>query len=92
MKIKESQNLKYDKISSISTGGDAYDRLDFQPEVCVLEEFNRVDEVLILHFKNKTHASIQAKTPDGVAEIDFIETLLPDMVGKSYAEILETEI
>lgn len=92
MRIKESKNLKYDKTTRISTGGEDYDRLEFQPEACVLESFKRMDDTLLLHFKNKTHAVIKAQNVEGGREIDLVAKNLPKLLKHSYEEILETNL
>jgi len=92
MKIGESKNLKHDKIANISTGGDDYDNLEFQPRVCVLDSFERTDDILLLYFKNRTRAAIKAHNTEGSGEIDAIEKKLPNFIKHSYEEILNTEI
>ena len=92
MVIRESKNLKYDKTTKISTGGEDYDRLEIQPGVCVLESFERLDDTLILHFKNKTYAVIRAKNIEGGHEIDLIANKLPGLLRHHYEEILEMDI
>jgi len=90
MRIIESKNLKYDKNTKISTGGEDYDKLELQPKVCVLERFERMDDTLVLYFKNKTHATIKAQNTEGGREIDLIEKKLPNLLKHSYEAILET--
>lgn len=92
MRIRDSKNLKYDKVAKISTGGEDYDRLEFQPATCVLESFERLDDTLVLHFKNKTHAIIRAQNTEGGREIDLIEKKLLVLHKPSYQEILEMGI
>ena len=92
MRIRESKNLKYDKTTKISTGEGDYDRLEFQPGVCVLESFERMDDTLLLHFKNKTYAHISAQNIEGGREIDLIVEKLPDFLKHSYEEILEADL
>lgn len=92
MKIRESKNLKYDKIAKILSDVDAYDKLEFQPGVCLLESFERRDDTLMLHFKNRTWAVIKAQNIEGSREIDSIEKKLPNLIKHSYEEILNTEI
>jgi len=92
MKIRESKNLKYDTISKIESDEDNYDRLEFQPQVCILEGFERLDDTLKLRFKNKTHATIKAQNVEGGQEIDFIEKKLPSLLKHSYEEILELDL
>jgi len=90
MRIRESKNLKYDKTTKISTGGEDYDRLEFQPGVCVLESFEKLDDTLVLHFKNKTYAVIRAQNIEGGLEIDEISKRLAGFIAHTYEEILET--
>ena len=92
MRIRESKNLKYDKTTKISTGGEDYDRLEFQPGVCVLASFERLDDTLVLHFKNRTYAIIKAQNIEGGREIDLIIRKLPGLLKHSYEEILETDL
>lgn len=92
MRIMESKNLKYDTTSKITSGGSDYDRLEFRPGVCVLEGFERLDDTLILHFKNKTYAVIKAHNIEGSREIDLIERKLPSLLKHSYEEILGTDL
>ncbi len=92
MRIRKSKNLKYDRASKVLTGEGDYDRLEFQPGVCVLENFERVDDTLMLHFKNKTYAVIKAQNTEGSHEIDLIEEKLPSLLKHSYEEILETDL
>ena len=92
MRVRESKNLKYDKTTNISNGGEDYDRLDFQPGVCLLEGFERLDDTLVFHFKNKTHAVIRAQNIEGSHEIDLIENKLSDLFGHSYEEILAIDL
>lgn len=91
MRVRESKNLKYDKTTKISTGGEDYDRLEFQPAVCILERFERMDDTLVLYFKNKTHATIKAQNIEGGREIDLIEKKLPGLLKHSYEEVLNLD-
>lgn len=61
-----------------------------EPEKCILEDFHAHNDRLELDFKNGTIAFIEARNPQGGLEIDRIEERLPDFIGKSYQEILET--
>ena len=92
MRIRESKNLKYDKTTKISTGGEDYDRLEIQPGVSILESFEKLDDTLVLHFKNRTHAVIRAINIEGGHEIDLIAKKLPSLHRHSYEEILETDL
>jgi len=92
MRVRDSKNLKYDKTTKISTGGEDYDRLEIQPGVCILASFERMDDTLVLHFRNKTYAVIRAQNIEGGREIDLIEKKLPSLLKHSYEEILETDL
>lgn len=91
MRIRESKNLKYDKTTKVITGEGDYDGLDFQPGVCVLECFEKLDDILMLHFKNKTYAVIKAQNVEGGLEIDAIAKKLTGLIGHAYEKILEAE-
>lgn len=92
MRIKNSPNLKYDKISKLLTNAEDYEPLDLAPRVCVLESFKRIDDSLLLYFKNGSQASLKARNAEGMKEIDLIESRLPQMIHHSYEEILEIDI
>jgi len=49
MKIRESKNLKYDRLPWLELD-EGYER--FNPENCFLKDFNQVDDKLILYFRN----------------------------------------
>ncbi|PIS17169.1 MAG: hypothetical protein COT59_02115 [Candidatus Nealsonbacteria bacterium CG09_land_8_20_14_0_10_42_14] len=89
MTIKESKNLKQDKVPRTS---EYYgDEGIIDPDFCLLESFNRVDDRLDLFFKNKSQARISAKNVEGGKELDVIEQRLENFIGKSYREIIEAE-
>ena len=89
MKIRESKNLKYNKIPKMTY---SYEEINvFQPRNCVLESFKRTNDKLNLHFKNDTEAAIIARNIEGGREIDLIEQNLPDFIDKSYEELLNTD-
>ncbi|MFH1582451.1 MAG: hypothetical protein ABIA08_01695 [bacterium] len=90
MKIKESKNLTFDKFPFRVGPSEGFDRLD--PEVCVLQRFERVDDKIILYFKNGTQASIKASNIEGGREIDEVEKEMIDFIEKSYREILDNNI
>lgn len=92
MKIRESKNLKCDKTSKVTIGGEDYDKIEFRPEVCILESFERMDDTLVLHFKNKTFAYIRAQNIEGGREIDLIERKLPSLLKHHYKDILEIDL
>ena len=85
MRIKESKNLKYDKLPWIGPI-EGYEK--FEPDTCFLERFDSVDDKLILYFKNKSQAVIRAINPEGGREIDLIESKLNEFVDRTYEEIL----
>ena len=87
VKIKESKNIKYDRLPWRGPH-EGYDRFD--PEKCLLEKFQRVDDKLILSFKNGSQAIIKAVNIEGGREIDLIEAKLPEFLDKSYEEILDS--
>ena len=88
MKIKESKNLKYEKLPK----GEFFEGYDvFDPRICVLERFNRVDDRLDLRFKNGSLAIIRAVNIEGGKEMDLIEEKIGDFIGKSYEEILNAD-
>jgi len=86
MKIKESKNLKYDRLPWIGPI-EGYEKFD--PDKCFLEKFDSVNDKLVLYFKNKSQAVIRAINIEGGREIDLIEKKLNDFLEKSYQEILE---
>ena len=85
MKIKESKNLKYDRLPWIGLI-EGYEKFD--PEKCLLEKFDSVDDKLILYFKNGSQAIIKGINIDGGREVDLIENRLNESLGKTYEEIL----
>ncbi|MFH1820394.1 MAG: hypothetical protein ABH805_00505 [Candidatus Nealsonbacteria bacterium] len=91
MRIKDSPNLKYDKTSSIASSPQDYDKVEFNPKNCVLESYERTDDIFNLKFKNGTRAKIEAKNDEGGREVDVIDLKLPDFINHSYEEILEYE-
>ncbi|MDD2696853.1 MAG: hypothetical protein PHE52_01705 [Candidatus Pacebacteria bacterium] len=88
MKIRESKNLKYDKLPWFGPI-EGYERLD--PKDCLLENFTRVDDKIDLRFKNGSQAMIKAINIEGGKEIDIIEENLKDFVGRCYEDILSTD-
>jgi len=88
MKIKESRNLKYTKIPF-----DYFEPWEkVEPEKCILEEFQALNDKIELIFKNGTHAFVEGRTPQGGLEIDRIEEILEKLIGRTYEEILNTNI
>ena len=88
MIIKHSKNLKYDKIPGALLNG--FER--FNPRLCFLDSFSRIDDKLTLFFKNKSQTTIRAIKNEGGREVDLIENQLIKFIGKSYEEILNIEI
>ena len=88
MKIKESKNLKYDKVpkSEFFEGPTVLD-----PRICILEKFDRVNDRIDFYFKNGGRATIKGKNPEGGREMDLIEGKLEALLGKSYEEILDED-
>ncbi len=87
MKIRESKNLKYDKMPwEINEG---YNRFD--PSVCSLGSFERVNDKLDLFFRNGSQAAIKAINIEGGREIDSVENGLNNFLGKSYEDILNSD-
>ena len=89
MKIKESKNLKYDKIPKLT---DSFEEDNvFEPRFCILASFNRIGSKLELIFRNGSRAVIIAKNIGGEAEIGLIAQRLNDFINKSYEEILNAD-
>ncbi len=91
MKVKDNNNLKYDKICSIFQETDDYEKGDLEPRVCMLESFERKNGTLKLNFKNKTHAVIRAKNLEGSEDLDLICQKIDNFMGRSYEEVLEED-
>ena len=89
MKIRESKNLRYDKVPWRGPS-EGYEKFD--PEKCILESFDRVDDKVILFFKNGSQAIIKAINIEGGREMDAIENRLNDFLEKNYDEILDANI
>ena len=90
MKIRESRNLKFDKIPWMYPPDEGYEK--FEPAKCLLEKFVRVDDKITLFFKNGSHAEIKSIDGGGGAEIDFLENKLNEFLKRHYDEILNMEI
>ncbi len=88
MKIKESKNIKYDKSPRM---GDDEGYEKFNPENCFLSSFNRVDDKLVLFFRNGSQAVIKAINIEGGREMDLIESKLSEFLGKPYEDILNAK-
>jgi len=89
MKIKESGNLKYNKIAKLSDSFEEDNILE--PRFCMLVSFDKTDGKLELSFKNGSRATIVAKNIEGDTEIDLVAEKLNDFIDKSYEEILDTD-
>ncbi len=87
MGIKESKNLKYDKLPWLSSEG--YEK--FEPKKGLLKDFSQVDDKLILYFKNRSQAVIRAVNIEGGREIDLIAARLNELLGRDYEEILNID-
>lgn len=92
MRIKDSKNLKHDKTARAISYPEDYDKFELEPRVCILNRFERMDGTLVFYFKNSSEASIRVKNLEGSREMDFIQTKLTGLLGRSYEEILEMEI
>jgi hypothetical protein len=88
MKITESKNLKHD-IYPIdhSEGAERED-----PDKSILESFIVSLSKIEMRFLNGGVAFLEAKNQDGYQEMEIISKKLNEMVGKSYKEILETDL
>ena len=89
MKIRESKNLRYDKAPWRGPS-EGYERFD--PEKCILERFDRVDDKIILFFKNGSQAIIKAINIEGGREINLIESRSKDLLENNYNEILNVNL
>jgi hypothetical protein len=88
MKIKESRNLKYTK-----TPFDYFEPWEkVEPEKCLLEDFQVLNDKIELVFKNGTSAFIEGRNPKGGLEVDRIEEILGKFIGRTYEEILNANI
>lgn len=89
MKIKESKNLRYDKIPKMT---DSFEEDNvFEPKHCMLVSFQITMKGLELNFKNSSRAFIIAKHSRGEAELEIIAQSLKNFIGKSYEDILNAE-
>ena len=88
MQIKESKNIKFDLLPSVwgSEGG------VIDPELCILDRSERMDDKIVFHFKNEATATIKGINIEGGREIDMIELKIIDLIGKSYKDILDSDI
>ena len=89
MKIRESKSLRFDKAPWRGPS-EGYERFD--PEKCILESLDRVDDKIIFFFKNGSQAVMKAINIEGGREVDLIESKLNDFLEKSYEEILSANI
>jgi len=60
----------------------------FNPEKCVLERFEGMDDKINLYFKNGSQAIIRGTNIEGGREIDLIESKLEKFIGSTYEEVL----
>jgi hypothetical protein len=88
VRIRESKNLKFDLFPYIlgADGG----KLD--PELCIMDSFERADDKITLYFKNGGRANIKGLDVEGGREIDMIEMRIIDLMGKNYREILDSNV
>lgn len=88
MRIRESKNLKFDIFPYLvgAEGG----KLD--PELCILDAFERSDDTLTFYFKNGGRAVIKGLDVEGGREVDMIEMKIIDLMGKNYREILDSNV
>ena len=89
MKIRESKNLRCDKAPWRGPS-EGYEKFD--PEKCLLESFDRIDDKIIIFFKNGSQAIIKAINIEGGREVDMIENRSNDFLEKNYDEILDVSI
>lgn len=89
MKLRESKNLKCDKYPWIGPD-EGYQRFD--PKGSLLAEYNRVDDKIILYFKNGSQAVIGAVNVQGGREMDAFEGEVGKLLGRSYEDILDINI
>ncbi|MFH1714081.1 MAG: hypothetical protein ABH831_00585 [Candidatus Nealsonbacteria bacterium] len=90
MKIRESKNLKYNKFPKRIGPGEGVDQVN--PEFCILEKFNRVDDKIRLYFKNGIQAEIKAINIAGGQEIDILEDKIAEYIERSYEDILDINL
>lgn len=90
MMIKGSKNLRYDKKCKLSDSFDEYNV--YEPRICILESFVRLDDKLELKFRNGSAAVIIAKNIQGGREIDIINERLNEFIGRPYEDILLTDM
>ena len=89
MTIKESKNLKYDRIPKMT---DSFEEDNvFEPKHCILISFQMTVKGLELSFRNSSQAFIIAKHGGGAAELEMIAQKLKNFIGKSYEEIINSD-
>ncbi len=89
MKIKESKNLKYDRIPKMT---DSFEEDNvFEPIHCILVNFQMTIRGLELSFRNSARAHIIARNSEGAVELETIVPKLKNFIGKSYEEILNAD-
>lgn len=84
MRVRESKNLNCDRMPIEQES----ERETLNPRICILDDFERTDDKLILYFKNRSVAVIRSKNIEGGREMDLVERQLAKMAGHSYEEIL----
>ena len=89
MKVKESKNLVCDRFPLIRRY-EGYNHVE--PNKCLLERFDEIDDRIELDFKNGKEATIRAKNIQGEQELDLIADKLKDFIGMTYEEILNMNI
>ncbi|OGZ24662.1 MAG: hypothetical protein A2896_01875 [Candidatus Nealsonbacteria bacterium RIFCSPLOWO2_01_FULL_43_32] len=89
MKIKESKNLKYDKIPKMT---DSFEEDNvFEPRFCMLVSFQMTTKGLELSFRNSSRAFIAARNSEGTVELETITQKMKNFIGQSYEEILNAD-
>lgn len=88
MKIKDSKNLKYD-LTPRRGPLEGYEK--FEPRICFLDNFKRINDTLYLYFKNGSQATISAKNIEGGREMDLIADKFNYFLEKTYEDILNAD-
>jgi hypothetical protein len=90
VRIRDSKNLKCDMHPRRPGPSEGLDHVE--PEFCILEGFSRMDDKIQLSFKNGCQTQIRAGNMDGGREIDVLGEKLGSWLGRSYEDILNTNI
>ncbi len=85
MLLRESKNLHCDSLPWFGPN-EGYEK--FSPNKCCLKNFDRVDDKIIIYFKNGSQAIIRALNVAGGKEMDLVEKKLNDSSACSYEDIL----